>query len=578
MKSNELDSDSPIYRLRHSASHVLAMAMKEFDPKVKFAIGPPIENGFYYDFEFSKPFTEADLKTIEGTMKKIINQNLSFEHKTLAAKKAIEQEKADNQNFKVELIQDLGEKEVSYYGIGDFWDLCKGPHAKSTGEIKAFKLLSTAGAYWRGDEKKPMLTRIYGTAFETEKELNEYLKQLEEAKLYDHRKLGKDLGIFKILPEIGSGLPVFLPKGATLYRLIADYLMELEIEHGYQHVISSVLGKKELYQTSGHLEHYSESMYPPIKIENEEFILRPMNCPHHISLFRSELHSYRELPVRLAEFGTVYRYEKSGELTGLQRTRGFAINDAHIFCRINQIETEIKDVITLIQTIFKKFGLKDHWFRLSLRGKGHKYAESDQWNQAEKMLKDALKTAKVDYVEAEDEAAFYGPKIDVQMCNPQGREETISTIQLDFYLPERFKLEFVNDKGQKETPVIIHRAAIGSMERFIGHLLEQTKGDLPIWLSPVQVKIIPVTEKISDYAQEVKQALEKAEIRSELAQSDQSLNRLIREAELEKVPMMVIVGEKEKLAKKVTLRTRSAEKQVTITVPELIKLITPSLN
>lgn len=572
--SNEVYEKSELYKLRHTASHVLAMAAKEYDPKVKLAIGPPVENGFYYDFEFSKPISETDLPELEKTMARIIKANYKVEHKEVPRRQAIAEAKAEGQDYKAELMEALKDESLSHYGIDKFWDLCKGPHAKSTGEIKAFKLLNLAGAYWHGDENQPMLTRIYGTAFESQKALDDYLEMVEEAKKRDHRRLGKELGLFTILPAIGSGLPVWLPKGATLYRLLHDYVLNMELEAGYQHVITSELGKEELYKTSGHLSHYLESMYPPIKIDNETFYLRPMNCPHHISIYASDLHSYRQLPIRIAEFGEVFRLEKSGELSGLQRVRAFTTNDAHIFCTEAQIKNEFKDVIRLIDRVYKKLDLKDFTYRLSLHDDKNKEKYSDNlglWERSEQILRETLKEMKIDYVEAKDEAAFYGPKVDVQMKNVLGREETISTVQLDFYLPTRFKLEYIDEKGQKKQPVMIHRALLGSMERFIGHYIEKTAGEFPLWLSPVQAKILPISEKVNSYAKEVLHALQQGGWRAEIDESAETLGKRIRNAEMEKIPYVLVVGEKEASNNSVTVRSRHTAEQPVVKLDDFVK-------
>ena len=581
---NEIYERSSLYKLRHSAAHVLAMAAREFDPAVKLAIGPPTENGFYYDFEFSKPITEENLYTLEERMAAIIRQNLPIEKKKIAYKDALKQAKADNQPYKAELIEEIQEPELNFYGIGelgnpdsdrrkDFWDLCKGPHVKSTGEIKAFKLLSIAGAYWRGSEQNPMLTRIYGTAFESKGELEKFMAELEAAKKHDHRRLGRELGIFTIIPAIGSGLPVWLPKGATLFRLLEDYIRNLEIDAGYQHVITSELGRVELYQTSGHLEHYADSMYPPIDLEGESFILRPMNCPHHIEIYKQGLHSYRELPIRLAEFGEVFRLEKSGELSGLQRVRSFTINDSHIFCREDQVKSEFKAVLTLILQVYRKLELKDYWLRLSLHDQTNKAKYGGNlalWEKTESYLRQALKEMRVEFVEGKDEAAFYGPKVDLQMKNILGKEETISTVQLDFYMPERFGLEYVDRNGKKHPPVIIHRAILGSMERFIGIYLEKTGGELPLWLAPAQVKVIPVSEKASAYATEVVNQLRHSQVRVELDETAETLGKRIRNAELEKIPYILVVGAQEVKDKTVTLRVRHTAKQSTVRLADFL--------
>lgn len=565
--------DSNLYKLRHSAAHVLAMAAIEFDPEVKLAIGPPIETGFYYDFQFSKSVSDTDLAKLEKTMAKIIKDDIAIAHKTMPKVEAIKKLKKDKQPYKLELAEELEDDELSFYGIGTFWDLCKGPHIKSTGEIKAFKLLSIAGAYWRGDEHQPMLTRIYGTAFASEKALDEHLKMLEEAKKRDHRKLGKDLGIFMISPEIGSGLPVWLPKGATLYRLLKDYLTTLEVEQGYLHVISSELGKAGLYEKSGHLSHYADSMYPPIELDDETFYLRPMNCPHHITIFSNGVKSYRDLPVRIAEFGEVFRREKSGELSGLQRVRSFTINDAHIFCQEDQIKDEFRKVVELVQFVYKKLELNDWWFQLSLRGEAKKDKYNDNtlvWEKSEKILRETLREMNVDFVEAKDEAAFYGPKLDIQMRNVNGKEETIATVQLDFHLPKQFGIEYIDEKGQKQTPVIIHRAVFGSMERFIGFYLEKTGGEFPLWLAPVQVRVLPISEKTSDYAYEIKRELASAGYRAEVDDSAETLGKRIRQGELEKIPHLLVVGEKELKDKTVTVRSRHTADQPVLKLSDFV--------
>lgn len=564
---------SRLYKVRHSAAHVLAMAALEFDPEVKLAIGPPIENGFYYDFQFSKPISDKDLTTLEKSMAKIIKDNLPIRPEQLERKEAVKKLKKEQQPFKIELVEDIKDEKLGFYVIDTFWDLCKGPHVESTGEIKAFKLLSLAGAYWRGDEHQPMLTRIYGTAFENQKALDDHLIALEEAKKRDHRKLGKDLGIFTISPEIGTGLPLWLPKGATLYRLLRDYLTDLEQQQGYQHVITSELGRSELYQKSGHLSHYADGMYPPIVLDDETFYLRPMNCPHHIVIFSHQLRSYRDLPIRIAEFGEVFRMEKSGELSGLQRVRSFTINDAHIFCREDQIKAEFKKVVELVRFVYKQLGLNDWWFRLSLHDENNKKKYSDNlllWEKSEQILRQALLEMRVDFEEAKDEAAFYGPKLDIQMTNVNGKEETVATIQLDFHLPKQFDINFINNEGKKERPVMIHRAIFGSMERFIGFYLEKTAGEFPLWMAPVQVKIVPISEKAQDYATEVKNDLNKAGIRVELDDSAETLGKRIRQAELEKIPYLLIIGEKEQKNKSITVRSRHTADQPTMKISKFI--------
>ncbi len=565
--------NSELYKLRHTAAHVLAMAALEFDPEAKLAIGPPIENGFYYDFQFSRPISDSDLEKLEKSMAKIIKDDIPVSHKTMPRSAAIKKLGKDEQPYKLELAEDLNDEELSFYGIGSFWDLCKGPHIQSTGEIKAFKLLSIAGAYWRGDEHQPMLTRIYGTAFASEKALDEHMKMLEAAKLRDHRKLGRELGIFMISPEIGSGLPLWLPKGATLYRLLREYLTKLEIEAGYQHVITSELGKKELYEKSGHLSHYADGMYPPLDLDGETFYLRPMNCPHHITIFGSELRSYRELPVRIAEFGEVFRLEKSGELSGLQRVRSFTINDAHIFCREDQIKQEFRGVVEMVKFVYKSLGLDDWWFRLSLHDANNKKKYGGDillWEKSEKVLRETLIEMNVDFIEAKDEAAFYGPKLDIQMKNVNGKEETIATVQLDFHLPKQFDIEYIDEAGKKQQPVMIHRAIFGSMERFIGFYLEKTGGEFPLWLSPVQVRILPISEKSAKYSAEVKRELTTAGFRAEIDESAETLGKRIRQAEMEKIPLVLVLGEKEAAAKTVTVRVRHTAEQSVLKLDEFV--------
>lgn len=570
---HEAYEDSELYKLRHTAAHVLAMAALEFDPDAKLAIGPPIETGFYYDFQFSKPISDTDLVKLEKTMAKIIKDDIAIAHKTMPRAEALKKLKKDQQPYKLELAEELEDDELSFYGIGSFWDLCKGPHVQSTAEIKAFKLLSIAGAYWRGDEHQPMLTRIYGTAFASEKALDEHLKMVEEAKKRDHRKLGKELGIFMISPEIGTGLPIWLPKGATLYRLLREYLLKLETEAGYQHVITSELGKAELYKKSGHLSHYADGMYPPLELDGETFYLRPMNCPHHITIFAHELRSYRDLPVRIAEFGEVFRLEKSGELSGLQRVRSFTINDAHIFCREDQIKQEFRKVVEMVRFVYKSLGLEDWWFRLSLHDQANKKKYGGDimlWEKSEKTLRETLVEMGIDFVEASDEAAFYGPKLDIQMKNVNGKEETIATVQLDFYLPKQFGIEYINESGKKKPPVMIHRAIFGSMERFIGFYLEKTGGEFPLWLAPIQVRILPISEKASKYAADVKRELVTAGFRCEVDESAETLGKRIRQAEMEKIPLTLIVGEKEAAAETVTVRARHTAEQPTLKLADFV--------
>ncbi|MBD3245179.1 MAG: threonine--tRNA ligase [Candidatus Moranbacteria bacterium] len=550
--------------LRHSAGHVLAAAVIKLFPGTKLGIGPATEDGFYYDFEFDKSITQKDLKKIEKQAKKIIGQNLEFQKKEIPAKKAIKYFEKQNQPYKVELIQELIDqkniKQVSLYELGDFVDLCKGPHLESTKQIDpgAFKLLRLAGAYWKGDEKNKMLSRIYGVVFNSKEELAKKLKILEEAQKRNHRKLGKELELFAIFPQIGQGLPVWLPKGYTIRRILEDYMIKMERFYGYTHVLTPVINKKELFETSGHLKFYKDSMYSPLEIDNETFYLKPMNCPAEMMIYNMKPRSYRDLPFKMGEFGTVHRYEKSGELHGLQRVRGFTQNDAHIFCTPDQLEDEFMEVIELFEKFFKDVGFKDYKYRLSLGGddKSKYVGPKERWDWAQEVMRKTLKKNKVKFYEEENEAAFYGPKIDVQAINVFGKEDSIGTNQIDFNLPESFDLNYIDKKGNKQRPFVIHRALIGSFERFFAFFIEYYAGAFPVWLSPIQVMIIPVSEKFNAYANQVKKRLFSEEIRSETDNTDDSLGKKIREAQKQKIPYMLIVGQKEEKSLKVSVRSR----------------------
>jgi threonyl-tRNA synthetase len=554
--------DSPLYRLRHSAAHLLAQAVLELYPGAKLGIGPPIENGFYYDFDLPQPIGEEDLPRIEERMRQIAARNLDIVRLETSREEARQLiEKIGQLPYKLELLDAIPEGEtISFYQQGDFIDLCRGPHVPNTGEIKHFKLLSIAGAYWRGDERNKMLTRIYGTAFFSEQELEDYLHRLEEAKRRDHRKLGRELGLFMISPEVGPGLPMLLPKGATIRRVLEEFILQEELKAGYQHVRTPEIANLNLYRTSGHYPYYKDSMYPPMVFEDgEELILRPMNCPHHFLIYKSEPRSYRDLPLRLAELGTVYRYEKSGELSGLIRVRCFTINDAHVFLRPEQIKAEVQHNIELIQTVYKRLNLTDFWYRLSLRDPDNKekYIDNDpMWETAESALRDALDELGLEYVAVRGEAAFYGPKLDVEVRDCLGREWTVSTVQLDFLMAHRFDLEYTGEDGKPHRPVIIHRAPIGSFERMMGFLIEHYAGAFPLWLAPVQLAILPIADRHLEYARQVYERLREAGYRAELDARRETLGYKIRFHQTQKVPYMLIVGDKEAETQQVAVRSR----------------------
>ena len=542
----------------HTTSHIMAQAVKRLFPDVKFAIGPAIDEGFYYDFDVEKPFTEEDKAKIENEMKKIIKENIEIERFSLPREKALDLMK--DQPYKKELIEELEEgEEISFYKQGDFTDLCAGPHLMSTGKIKVVKILSSSGAYWRGSEKNKMLQRIYAISFPKASQLEEYLNKLEEARQRDHRKIGKALDLFMTHELVGSGLPMYLPNGATIRRLLERYIQDKEIKMGYKHVYTPSMANSELYKVSGHWDHYKEDMFPVMKIGNEELVLRPMNCPHHMLIYKNKLHSYRDLPVRIGELAHDFRYEDSGAVCGLERVREMCQNDAHLFVRPDQIKEEVGRVVKLILSVYEDFGFKDYEFRLSLRDKNDKekyFDDDDMWEKAESQLREILKELGIEFYEAEGEAAFYGPKLDVQLKSAIGHDVTVSTCQLDFLLPERFKLEYVGEDGEKYRPVVIHRAILGTFDRFMAFLIEETKGAFPVWLSPVQVKILPISDKQNEYGEKVKARLEEKGIRVELDNRNEKIGYKIREAQLEKIPYMLVVGDKEVESNSVSVRSR----------------------
>jgi threonyl-tRNA synthetase len=557
-----LDQAEGVEVMRHSTAHLMAQAIKRLygGDKVKLGIGPVIEDGFYYDIDLEQSITPEDLAKIELEMEKIVKEDLPIVRRVVSRDEALAIYEKMGDPLKLELIRDLpADSVITIYDQGEFFDLCRGPHLPSTGKIKAFKLLSVAGAYWRGDSKNKMLQRIYGTAFAKKAQLDEHLHFLEEAKKRDHRKLGRELKMFTFSREVGQGLPLWLPYGAKLRRTLERYIVDMEERLGYQHVYTPVLANVELYKTSGHWEHYKEDMFPPMELDNEELVLRPMNCPHHMMVYKSDMRSYRDLPLRVAELGTMHRYEMSGALTGLHRVRAMTLNDAHIFCRMDQIKEEFTRVVNLIRQVYEDFGIKDYRFRLSYRDPQdkEKYWPDDQmWETTQRMLREVAEELELPFFEAEGEAAFYGPKLDVQIKTALGKEETLSTAQLDVLLPERFELEYVGDDGKKHRPVVIHRGIISTMERMTAFLLENFAGALPLWLSPVQAKVIPVSTAYEGYVNEVAEKLQAAGIRAETDLRNEKLGYKIREAQLEKIPYMLIVGEQEAAGGTVSVRRR----------------------
>ena len=545
------DHEDALGLVRHSAAHLMAQAMRRLYPNIHFGVGPAIDSGFYYDTDNGQnQVTAEDLPAIEAEMMKIVKENLPIERRVLSKQEALEIFASDP--YKVELISELPEEEViTAYQQGEFIDLCRGPHVPSTGRIQVFKLLSVAGAYWRGNSNNQMMQRVYGTAFFDKKALKEYIRLREEAKERDHRKLGKELDLFMVSPEVGSGLPFWLPKGATIRRTIERYIVDKEVSLGYQHVYTPIMGDVELYKTSGHWDHYQEDMFPPMDMgDGEVLVLRPMNCPHHMMVYKNTIHSYRELPIRIAELGMMHRYEKSGALSGLQRVREMTLNDGHTFVRPDQIKDEFKRTLELMVAVYADFNITDYRFRLSYRDPNNtdKYFDDDaMWEKAQAMLKAAMDELELDYFEAEGEAAFYGPKLDVQVKTALGTEETLSTIQLDFLLPERFDLTYVGEDGENtHRPVVIHRGIVSTMERFVAYLTEVYKGAFPTWLAPIQATIIPVSvDAHGDYAYEIKERLQMKGLRVEVDDRNEKMGYKIRASQTQKIPYQLVVGDKE---------------------------------
>ncbi|HEV2458224.1 MAG TPA: threonine--tRNA ligase [Ktedonobacterales bacterium] len=578
--AQELDQTityTPLQRMRHSAAHVMAEAVQDLFPGARFAIGPAIEDGFYYDMELPRPLTPEDLPAIEARMRQSIAADHPFVHSSWPREKALAYFREHDQPYKVEMIEELPDAEVGIEEQGPFLDLCRGQHVASTGQIGPFKLLRVAGAYWRGDERRPMLQRVYGTAWPSQGELDEYLERLEEAKRRDHRKIGKDLDLFMISEEVGAGLPLWLPKGATVRRLLEDYIVGVEKAQGYQHVYTPHLAKLDLYKRSGHWQHYHDTMYPPMEMESgEELVLRPMNCPHHIQIYKAKMRSYRDLPIRIAELGTMYRLEKSGELAGLSRVRAMTLNDAHIFCTPEQMLSEFVNVVKLIQQTYRVMGFEQYSYRLSLRDPHDKVKFVDNetmWQQSEAALRQALDQLGLDYYVGIGDAAFYGPKLDVQVANVLGKDETISTVQLDFWLPQCFELEYIGEDGQPHRPVMIHRGVLSTMERFMAFLIENYAGNFPVWLAPVQAVVIPISdEKHGAYARQVLDRLQGAGLRAEVDLRRERMNAKVRDAQLQKVPYMLVVGDKEAAAGTVSLRLRTNETVGAVPLDEFVSV------
>ncbi|HDX1736007.1 TPA: threonine--tRNA ligase [Staphylococcus aureus] len=567
-------SEEALEVLRHSTAHLMAHAIKRLYGNVKFGVGPVIEGGFYYDFDIDQNISSDDFEQIEKTMKQIVNENMKIERKVVSRDEA--KELFSNDEYKLELIDAIPEDEnVTLYSQGDFTDLCRGVHVPSTAKIKEFKLLSTAGAYWRGDSNNKMLQRIYGTAFFDKKELKAHLQMLEERKERDHRKIGKELELFTNSQLVGAGLPLWLPNGATIRREIERYIVDKEVSMGYDHVYTPVLANVDLYKTSGHWDHYQEDMFPPMQLdETESMVLRPMNCPHHMMIYANKPHSYRELPIRIAELGTMHRYEASGAVSGLQRVRGMTLNDSHIFVRPDQIKEEFKRVVNMIIDVYKDFGFEDYSFRLSYRDpedKGKYFDDDDMWNKAENMLKEAADELGLSYEEAIGEAAFYGPKLDVQVKTAMGKEETLSTAQLDFLLPERFDLTYIGQDGEHHRPVVIHRGVVSTMERFVAFLTEETKGAFPTWLAPKQVQIIPVNVDLHyDYARQLQDELKSQGVRVSIDDRNEKMGYKIREAQMQKIPYQIVVGDKEVENNQVNVRQYGSQDQETVEKDEFI--------
>ena len=573
-----IKEDAKLSVMNHSCAHLMAQAVKHLYPEAKFWVGPVVEEGFYYDIDLGgKTLNEEDLPVIEKEMKKLAKDGKRIVRHEISKKEALDMFKDDP--YKVDLLSRMDEDEqtISCYTQGDFTDLCRGPHVETVKELKNFKLLKVSGAYWKNDAKNHMLQRIYGVCFDTPEALEAHLKELEEAKERDHRKIGKDLGIFMMSDLVGKGLPMWLPNGYTLWRTLQNYITDKEIKYGYKHVHTPDLGSVELYKTSGHWDHYKDDMFPAMEMDNEAYVLRPMNCPHHMVMYKNFLHSYKDLPVRIAEIANDFRYEAAGAVKGIERARCFTQNDSHIFCTPEQIESEFKGVLDLIMDVYKDFGFKNYKCRLSLRDPEDKekyFQDDDMWDNAEESLRKVLNDIGIDYVEAKGEAAFYGPKLDILIKPAVGNEVALSTIQLDFLLPRRFELYYIDEKGEKKTPVVIHRAILGSIDRFIALLLEETKGALPLWLAPVSINVIPVNNEYHlDYAREVYKMLLDADYRVEIDERDEKLSYKMRESQIKKIPITLILGQKEVDNKEISFRLFGSSETTTMSQKEFMDYI-----
>ena len=573
-----IKEDAKLSVMNHSCAHLMAQAVKHLYPEAKFWVGPVVEEGFYYDIDLGgKTLNEEDLPVIEKEMKKLAKDGKRIVRHEISKKKALDMFKDDP--YKVDLLSRMDEDEqtISCYTQGDFTDLCRGPHVETVKELKNFKLLKVSGAYWKNDAKNHMLQRIYGVCFDTPEALEAHLKELEEAKERDHRKIGKDLGIFMMSDLVGKGLPMWLPNGYTLWRTLQNYITDKEIKYGYKHVHTPDLGSVELYKTSGHWDHYKDDMFPAMEMDNEAYVLRPMNCPHHMVMYKNFLHSYKDLPVRIAEIANDFRYEAAGAVKGIERARCFTQNDSHIFATPEQIESEFKGVLDLIMDVYNDFGFKNYKCRLSLRDPEDKekyFQDDDMWNNAEESLRKVLNDIGIDYVEAKGEAAFYGPKLDILIKPAVGNEVALSTIQLDFLLPRRFELYYIDEKGEKKTPVVIHRAILGSIDRFIALLLEETKGALPLWLAPVSINVIPVNNEYHlDYAREIYKMLLDRDYRVEIDERDEKLSYKMRESQIKKIPITLILGQKEVDNKEISFRLFGSSETTTMSQKDFMDYI-----
>jgi len=544
----------------HSSAHLLAQAVKQLFPEAKLAIGPPIDDGFYYDIDLGRPFKPEDLERIEARMRELAKRDQPIERVEIPREEAIRMYQQMGEKYKLELLQDISDAQVSFYRQNGFVDMCRGPHLPRTGLIKAVQLLSTSGAYWRGDEHREMLQRIYGVTFPRQEELDAFLHRLEEAKRRDHRRLGKELRLFAFAEELGQGLPLWLPRGAMVRRIMENYIVDLEQAHGYHHVYTPDLASLELYKISGHWDYFRENMYPPMKVDHEELILKPMICPHHSMIYKHEQRSYRDLPLRIAELGRQYRYEKSGTLSGLHRVRSMTLNDAHIFCRPDQVKHEFAGVVKLIQQVYQDFHIMDYRPELSLHDPADRqyyHHDEDLWMTAEGLLREGLDELGLQYGSIVGGANFYGPKLDVQVRTAAGKEETLSTVQFDFLLPRRFELEYIGEDGKSHRPVIIHRAIISTMERMMAFLIEHYAGDFPLWLAPEQARVLPIADRHREYARQVRKRLVNAGMRSELDESNERISYKVRLAQVDHVPYMLVVGDKEAASGQVAVRSRA---------------------